>query len=407
MDADVIVVGGGPRRPGGHRRAGRRRQEGAAGRPGARGRPGRPGLLVAGRADVRGQPRAAPHAHQGLLRAGAPGLDGHRGASTAPRTSGRAGGPRPTWASAPARSARGCTPRACAGSPTRAGPSAAATTPTGTATRCRASTSPGAPAPAWSSRSSAACARRWPGAWSSCASATASTSSWSTAARRPACGARSWSPTPIAAGPGEQPHRGGGLRARRRRPWCSPPAASAATTIWCARSGPSAWASHRRKMLSGVPAHVDGRMLEIAKSAGANEINPDRMWHYVEGIHNWDPIWPMHAIRIIPGPVGAVVRRHGQAAARPAVPRLRHARHAGPHPDHRPRLHVVRPDREDHREGVRPVGLRAEPGHHLQEHQGGAQGPAGQRPARARAGVQGPRRGLHRRAQPARPGAAA
>ena len=55
-------------------------------------------------------------------------------------------------------------------------------------------------------------------------------------------------------------------------------------------------------MLSGVPAHVDGRMLEIAKSAGANEINGDRMWHYVEGIHNWDPIWPMHAIRIIPGP---------------------------------------------------------------------------------------------------------
>ena len=56
------------------------------------------------------------------------------------------------------------------------------------------------------------------------------------------------------------------------------------------------------RMLSGVPAHVDGRMLEIARKAGANEINPDRMWHYVEGIHNWDPIWPMHAIRIIPGP---------------------------------------------------------------------------------------------------------
>ncbi len=56
------------------------------------------------------------------------------------------------------------------------------------------------------------------------------------------------------------------------------------------------------RMLSGVPAHVDGRMLEIARRAGANEINGDRMWHYVEGIHNWDPIWPMHAIRIIPGP---------------------------------------------------------------------------------------------------------
>ena len=55
-------------------------------------------------------------------------------------------------------------------------------------------------------------------------------------------------------------------------------------------------------MISGVPAHVDGRMLAIAQAAGANEINADRMWHYVEGIHNWDPIWPKHAIRIIPGP---------------------------------------------------------------------------------------------------------
>jgi hypothetical protein len=55
-------------------------------------------------------------------------------------------------------------------------------------------------------------------------------------------------------------------------------------------------------MISGVPAHVDGRMLAIARAAGANEINADRMWHYVEGIRNWDPIWPMHAIRIIPGP---------------------------------------------------------------------------------------------------------
>jgi uncharacterized protein len=57
-----------------------------------------------------------------------------------------------------------------------------------------------------------------------------------------------------------------------------------------------------RRMLSGVPAHVDGRMLAIARAAGANEINGDRMWHYVEGLHNWDPIWPRHAIRIIPGP---------------------------------------------------------------------------------------------------------
>ena len=57
-----------------------------------------------------------------------------------------------------------------------------------------------------------------------------------------------------------------------------------------------------QRLISGVPAHVDGRMLAIAQTAGAHEINGDRMWHYVEGIHNWDPIWPRHAIRIIPGP---------------------------------------------------------------------------------------------------------
>jgi uncharacterized protein len=55
-------------------------------------------------------------------------------------------------------------------------------------------------------------------------------------------------------------------------------------------------------LISGVPAHVDGRMLEISEDAGANIVNRDRMWAYTEGIHNWDPIWPGHAIRIIPGP---------------------------------------------------------------------------------------------------------
>ncbi len=55
-------------------------------------------------------------------------------------------------------------------------------------------------------------------------------------------------------------------------------------------------------MLSGVPASVDGRMLGIAERAGARLINRDRMWHYVEGITNYDPIWPQHGIRILPGP---------------------------------------------------------------------------------------------------------
>ena len=55
-------------------------------------------------------------------------------------------------------------------------------------------------------------------------------------------------------------------------------------------------------MISGVPAYVDGRGLEIAKKAGARLSNSDRMWHYTEGIHNWSSVWPDHAIRIIPGP---------------------------------------------------------------------------------------------------------
>src|SRR4051794_28659118 len=57
-----------------------------------------------------------------------------------------------------------------------------------------------------------------------------------------------------------------------------------------------------KHMISGVPAHVDGRMIQITQKAGGSVINPDRMWHYTEGIQNWDPIWPMHGIRILPGP---------------------------------------------------------------------------------------------------------
>lgn len=52
----------------------------------------------------------------------------------------------------------------------------------------------------------------------------------------------------------------------------------------------------------GVPAHVDGRMMAIAEDAGAHMINRDRMWHYTEGLQNWDPIWPSHGIRILPAP---------------------------------------------------------------------------------------------------------
>jgi predicted oxidoreductase len=57
-----------------------------------------------------------------------------------------------------------------------------------------------------------------------------------------------------------------------------------------------------KRMVAGVPAHVDGRMIGITEKAGGRLINRDRMWHYVEGLHNWNPIWPGHGIRILPGP---------------------------------------------------------------------------------------------------------
>ncbi|WP_045747615.1 FAD-binding dehydrogenase [Actinoplanes rectilineatus] len=66
---------------------------------------------------------------------------------------------------------------------------------------------------------------------------------------------------------------------------------------WPARLGKAPAA-----MITGVPAHVDGRMLAISEAAGARIVNPDRMWHYTEGLRNWDPIWPGHGIRILPGP---------------------------------------------------------------------------------------------------------
>lgn len=67
------------------------------------------------------------------------------------------------------------------------------------------------------------------------------------------------------------------------------------------------WPEHRlgpapETMVSGVPFHVDGRMLKVAQAAGGHLINGDRMWHYCEGLRNWDPIWPNHGIRILPGP---------------------------------------------------------------------------------------------------------
>ncbi|HEY0358482.1 MAG TPA: FAD-binding dehydrogenase [Mycobacteriales bacterium] len=68
------------------------------------------------------------------------------------------------------------------------------------------------------------------------------------------------------------------------------------------RNWPARLGSPPERMLTGVPAYVDGRMLAITEAAGGHLVNQDRMWHYTEGITNWDPIWPGHGIRILPGP---------------------------------------------------------------------------------------------------------
>jgi predicted oxidoreductase len=73
-------------------------------------------------------------------------------------------------------------------------------------------------------------------------------------------------------------------------------------------------------MVSGVPAHVDGRMLAITAASGGNVINSDRMWHYTEGLRNWDPIWVNHGIRILPGPSSLWLDAEGSRLPAPYFP---------------------------------------------------------------------------------------
>ncbi|MEM9241659.1 MAG: FAD-binding dehydrogenase [Pseudomonadota bacterium] len=74
------------------------------------------------------------------------------------------------------------------------------------------------------------------------------------------------------------------------------------------------------RMVCGVPAHVDGRMLDVTEAAGASLINGDRLWTYTEGVQNWDPIWPNHGIRILPGPSSMWFDARGNRLSPPALP---------------------------------------------------------------------------------------
>lgn len=75
-----------------------------------------------------------------------------------------------------------------------------------------------------------------------------------------------------------------------------------------------------KTMVAGVPHHVDGAMIDTTQGAGGAVINADRMWHYTEGLKNWDPIWPNHGIRILPGPSSIWLDANGRRMEAPFMP---------------------------------------------------------------------------------------
>jgi predicted oxidoreductase len=120
------------------------------------------------------------------------------------------------------------------------------------------------------------------------------------------------------------------------------------------------------QLLAGVPAHVDGRMIAITEKAGARVINRDRMWHYTEGITNYDPIWPLHGIRIIPGPSSLWLDAKGKRLPVPLYPgfdtlgTLEYIAKSGyDYTWFVLNARII--EKEDHREGIRPVGSGTKP----------------------------------------------
>jgi uncharacterized protein len=86
------------------------------------------------------------------------------------------------------------------------------------------------------------------------------------------------------------------------------------------RYWPSRMGTPPTSMVTGVPAYVDGRMLDISADAGVRLVNRDRMWHYTEGVRNWDPVWPGHGIRILPGPSSLWFDALGRRLPDPCLP---------------------------------------------------------------------------------------
>ena len=156
-------------------------------------------------------------------------------------------------------------------------------------------------------------------------------------------------------------------------------------------------------MLSGVPDHVDGRMLGIVESGRRQHHQPGPHVALHGGHHqlraDLEPRTASASCRArrrcgSTPPASACRCRCSRASTRWA--RSAHLR------THRPRLVLVRPDAEDHRARVRPVGLGAEPRSHGQEHPEGARAPL--RRAGPRGRLQEAGRGFHRAQDAARAG---
>ena len=171
--------------------------------------------------------------------------------------------------------------------------------------------------------------------------------------RRPRRGARAQRRRPRR---GQLAHRGRRVRDLPRRPSSSPPAASAATTTWSAATGRPGSGPAPQRLLSGVPAHVDGRMLRGDR--GRRRQRDQR----ATGCGTTPRASPTTrrsgrgtASGSCPGPSSLWLDATGSAAAGAAVPRLRHPRHARAHRHDRVRAHLVRRHAEDRREGVRAL----------------------------------------------------
>ena len=161
-------------------------------------------------------------------------------------------------------------------------------------------------------------------------------------------------------------------------------------------------APRRSTMLSGVPAHVDGRMLGITEAAGgARSSTATGCGTTPRASATGTRSGRGTASASCPGRRRCGSTRSAGGFAAPLFPGFDTlgtlAAIIAP-PGTTTRWFVL--THEDRREGVRAVGLRAEPGPDRQEHPPGARPRVRPGAPRAGAGVPGPRRGLRRRRRP-------